>query len=284
MKSEIYLFNGKKVEGKEIGFNELKRGFLYGDGIFETLLAKNKKIFRFEEHWERMKKGANICNLKIPEKERVKEIILKNLKEKDKDYYIRINLWREKPEKFSPSKEKESNFLIIIKEFEPYSSKFYEDGINCIISEKVRRNEKSIISKIKSLSFIENVIVKIECEKEKCDDAIILNTSGYISEGSVSNIFFVKDDCVYTPSIECGCLEGITRKVIFEICEKNGIKVKEGFFKLEFLRKVNEVFLTNTLMGIMPVREIKNCFVVKEFRITQSLIKKYNENLRKETK
>jgi len=279
-KSEILIFNGREIDN--LNYKDLKRGFLYGDGIFETLLAKNRKIFRYEEHWKRMVKGAKICNLEIPEKEKIKEIILKNLKEKD--CYIRINLWRKKPEKFSPLNERKSNFLIIIKEFEPYPSKLYKNGINCIISKKIRRNEKSIVSKIKSISFIENIIVKIECEKENCDDAIILNTSGYISEGSVSNIFFVKDDCVYTPSIESGCLEGITRKVIFEICEKNRIKIKEGFFKPEFLRSVDEVFLTNTLMGIMPVREIKNYFKSKEIKITKILIEKYIEILKKETK
>lgn len=275
MKSEILLFNGKKVEREDLNYNELRRGFLYGDGIFETLISVNGKIFRFEEHWERMKFGAKICNLKIPDKNEVKELILKNLT--DGSYYIRLNLWRKNPETFSPVKEKETNFLIIIRKFYPYSEKFYKEGMKCSISKSIRRNEKSVISKIKSINFLENIILKIEAEKERCDDMIVLDNSGYISEGSVANIFFVKDSIVYTPSLECGCLSGITRKIIFEICEKEKIKIKEGFFKPEFLKNCDEVFLTNTLMGIMPVKEIRKYFTAKSFSVTKYLMKKYFE-------
>ncbi|MCS7181439.1 MAG: aminotransferase class IV, partial [bacterium] len=106
-----------------------------------------------------------------------------------------------------------------------------------------------------------------------------LNTSNYISEGSVSNIFFVKEDRVYTPSLECGCLDGITRKVVFEICEKEKIKIEEGFFKLEFLKEVDEIFFTNTLMGILPVKEINGYFKMKKLNIVQYLRERYLEEL-----
>ncbi|MCX7917719.1 MAG: aminotransferase class IV [bacterium] len=280
MKSEILFFNGKRIDGEKLNFYDLRRGFLYGDGIFETLIYVNKKVFRFEQHWKRLKKGAQICNLKVPEREEIKKLILDILKEfENKSYYIRINLWRKNPPTFSPKDERESNYLIIIREFEPYLEKFYEEGIKCAVSKKVRRNEKSIISRVKSLNFLENIIMKIETEENKVDDVIVLNTSNYISEGSVSNIFFVKEDRVYTPSLECGCLDGITRKVVFEICEKEKIKIEEGFFKLEFLKEVDEIFFTNTLMGILPVKEINGYFKMKKLNIVQYLRERYLEEL-----
>ncbi|MFN4226680.1 MAG: aminotransferase class IV [Candidatus Ratteibacteria bacterium] len=273
MKSEILLFNGKKVSEKEINFGHLRRGFLYGDGIFETMISFNKKIFRFEEHWNRMVFGAKICGLDVPNKKLIEKLIIDNLKEEF--CYIRLNLWRKRPETISPENQKETNFLIIIRDFKPYPEKFYKEGIMCGISKKIKRNNLSVISKIKSLNFLENIILKIEAEKERCDDMIVLDNSGYISEGSVSNIFFVKKDVIHTPSCECGCLEGITRKVVFEICEKENIKIKEGRFKIDFLSDCDEIFLTNTLMGIMPVREIKGYFKSKNFKFSQYLTEKY---------
>lgn len=281
MKSEILIFNGKRIKGQNLKFKHLKRPFLYGDGIFETMVSINKKIFRFENHWERMENGSKICNLEIPKKDEIEKIIMNNIgREK---YYIRITLWRKKPETFSPENEKESSYLIIIRKFKGYPEKFYREGISCIISEKVRRNEKSQISKIKSINFIENIIMKFEAREKNVDDTIVLNTSDFISEGSVSNIFFLKKDKIYTPSINSGCLDGITRKVVIEICEKEGIEIKEGFFKKEFLKDCYEVFLTNTLMGIMPVREIKGFFKNNKFKITKFLIEKYDQILKEET-
>ncbi|MCM8772242.1 MAG: aminotransferase class IV [Candidatus Omnitrophica bacterium] len=284
MKLERLIFNGKKINSKDLDFYFLRRGFLYGDGIFETLLANNSKIFRFNQHWKRLENGSEICNLELPKREKVEKLIKKELEELGNGkYYIRINLWRSKPEKFNPGKIRKSYYLVIIRKFEPYSVKFYKEGIRCIVSEKIKRNEKSVLSKIKSLNYLENIILKIESKKENFDDAIVLNNSGYIVGGSVSNVFFVKNDIVFTPSLECGSLEGITRKVIFEICEKEKIELREGFFNLDFLKECKEVFLTNTLMGIMPVKEIRGYFKSENFKLTRVLSEKYNEIFLKET-
>ena len=281
-KSEILIFNGKKVDDLE--YEDLKRGFLYGDGIFETLISRNFKIFRFEQHWERLEKGANICDFEMPYKERLKKLVEDILiKYRLKNSYIRINLWRKKPQTFSPQKNRKTNSLVIIRKLKNYPIKFYREGMRCIISKRIRKNEKSLISQIKSFNYLENIILKIEAEKENFDDAIVLNNSGYICEGSVSNIFFVKSYKIYTPSIECGCLDGITRRILFEICKENGIEIKEGFFKLDFLKECEEVFLTNTLMEIMPVVEIKDYFRTKGFKFTKNLIEKYEQILKKET-
>lgn len=284
MKSEILLFNGKKIEDKDLNFNKLRRGFLYGDGVFETLLTRNLKIFRYEDHWERLKKGAKICNLEIPDKEKIKELIEGELKKnKLSQSYIRINIWRKKPFYFNPENEKKTEYLIIIRKFKPYPNRFYKEGIKCMVSNKVKRNENSVLSKIKSFNYLENIILKIESKENNFEDAVVLNTDNYISCGSVSNIFFVKNKRIYTPSLECGCLEGITRKVIFEICKKEKIEIKEGFFKVDFLNDCEEVFLTNTLMGIMPIREIKGYFKSKNFEITTNLSEKYKKIFEEET-
>jgi len=282
--SGIYLLNEKIVKGENINFSILKRGFLFGDGIFETLISKNYKIFRFSDHYERMKKGAKMCNFEIPEKDEIEKLILRNLERRRiKNGYIRINLWRKKGERSIPE-GKEANTLIIIKNYKPYPSSFYEKGINCTISEKIFKNEKSLLTYIKSFNFLESIIGKQEAKEKNCDETIFLNTEKFIAEATVSNLFFVKKNKVYTPSLDCGILNGITRKIVIEICKKEKIKFEEGKFKPEFLKNCDEIFLTNTIMGIMPVRNIKDFFMKKSSEITDLIKEKYLKILEKETK
>ena len=280
---EIYLLNGKIKKASEINLLILKRGFLLGDGIFETLISKNYKIFRFSDHYTRLKEGAEICEIEVEEKEILESQIRRTLEKfKIKNGYIRINVWRKKGERSMPEGRK-SNILIIIKNYKPYPSHFYQNGMKCMISKKIFKNEKSILYKIKSFNFIENILGKIEAKENKCQDAIFLNTKGFLTEGTVANLFFVKKDKIYTPSVECGILPGITRKIVIQICRKNRIKIKEGKFKPEFLKECDEVFMTNTLMGIMPVKSIENFFKKKKAEMVEFIKEEYLKILKEET-
>ncbi len=280
---EIYLVNGKVKQKKDIGLPILKRGFLFGDGIFETIISKNYSLFRFFEHYERLKKGADFCGFRIPPKNEIEKSILKYLKKfRMKNGYIRINIWRKKGERVIPE-GKETNILIILKNFTSYPKYFYEKGISCIISEKIIRNEKSPLTKIKSFNFLENIIGKIEAKENGCEDTIFLNNNNFLTETTVSNLFLAKNNIVYTPSLDCGILNGITRKIVIEICQKNKIKIKEGKFTAKILSECDEIFITNTLMGIIPVRKVKNFFQNNRNEMTDFIMKKYIEILKEET-
>ncbi|HOL21557.1 MAG TPA: aminotransferase class IV [bacterium] len=278
----IYILDGKKIKERDITFSHLKRGFLYGDGIFETLRAKDNRIFMWTEHIKRLKKGAGVCGLGITEKiEDIKEDIERHIeKENIRDAYIRINIWREKPDFFDPGQEKKTHILVIIRRYHPYPENFYREGVRCIVSKKYFKNEKSPIVYIKSLNYLENILARMEAKKNYCDDAVLLNTSGYIASGTVSNFFFVKKDVIYTPSIDCGILPGTTRGLVIGICKKNRIKLKEGRFTLKDLKGAEEVFLTNTLMGVLPVREIKGTFKGKDFSISRFLMEEIDRKIK----
>ncbi|MCX8082758.1 MAG: aminotransferase class IV [bacterium] len=269
----FYILDKKKVKEESITIPYLKRGFLYGDGIFETLRAKGSKIFMWHQHIRRLKKGAMVCGLEIPDDiDSMKEEIEKLLKKhRIKDAYIRINLWRKNPESFDPAGEKEAHILVMVRRYHPYPEKFYREGIRCIISKNYFRNEKSSLVYIKSLNYLENILARMEARREKCDDAILLNTSEYLACAAVSNLFFVKKERIYTPSLECGILKGTVRDMVFNICKRYGIKTEEGKFYPEELKDADEVFLTNTLMCLMPVKEIKGIFESKGFKISSFL-------------
>jgi len=279
------FFNDKFVTIDKLSLLKCLRGFLYGDGIFETLRVRNYKIFRWKDHWNRLEKGLKICNFETKEdiqsiQNKIEILVRKN---DLKDAYVRVNIWRQKPIHLNPLLEKETNLLIISHKFKPYPEKFYKKGIKCLISKNFTKNAKSLLTYIKSFNYTENILAKIEARKNLCDDAILLNTKGNIAEATVSNIFFIKNGNVFTPAIKSGILPGITRKIILEICLNSGIKIKEGFFSVSDLRKADEIFLTNTIMGVMPISEIKGIFKNKNFELTYFLKEKFEKILMEET-
>ncbi|MCM8762155.1 MAG: aminotransferase class IV, partial [Candidatus Omnitrophica bacterium] len=143
--------------------------------------------------------------------------------------------------------------------------------IRCIISKKCIRNENSPVVYIKSLNYLENILARMEARKNKCDDAILLNTSGYLTSATVSNLFFVKKGRLYTPSLKCGVLKGTIRGLIFDTSKRNDIEIQEGRYTLDDLKDADEIFLTNTLMGVMPIKEIKGVFKSKNFTLSRFL-------------
>jgi len=267
MEKKRYFLNGKTVGENDVFLSKIKRGFFYGDGVFETLKAENFRIFRWDDHWERLRKSADVCGLEIGGESGKLRCRIETALKKDGfgRAYIRISAWRRTTESFDPGDERRAEVLVLVKKHKPYPERFFTEGIRCIISKIYFRNEKSPLSRIKSLNYLENILARVEAKKYGHDDNILLNTAGYLASASVSNLFFVKGKKIFTPSLSCGILPGVTRKAVLEICGRYGIETEEGKFCPGDLKTADEIFLTNTLMGVMPVREVKNIFKGREF-------------------
>ncbi len=275
MVKNYYCLNGRRISGEVISFGKLKRGFLYGDGVFETLRAEDYRIFRWDDHWKRLQKGADICGFEIAEegenlRRKIETVLRKNGLDRA---YIRISVWRKETESFDPGDESRSNVLALVKKHRAYPARFYREGIRCIVSKTYFKNEKSPLSCVKTFNYLESILARGEARKQGYDDNILLNTEGHLASATVSNLFFVKGKKIFTPSLDCGILPGITRKTVLEICARHGVNSEEGKFLPEDLESADEVFLTNTLMSIMPVREIRGVFRGKEFRLAGFLMK-----------
>ena len=282
MRKNYYILDGKEVEEKEITLSHLKRGFFYGDGVFETMRAKGSRIFMWDEHIKRLKKGAGVCGMifRSEDMKKIRGDIERHLKRaRIEDAYIRVNLWRAHPDSFDPAGEKNTHLLVVIRKYHPYPERFYKEGIRCIVSKNFFKNESSPLVYIKSLNYLENILARMEAKKNHFDDAILLNTAGYLASATVSNIFFVKDSIVCTPSIDCGVLSGTIRGLVLEICKENRIRLKEGKFTLKDLKGAEELFLTNTLMGVLPVREIKGIFKGKNFTLSTFFREEIEKNI-----
>lgn len=252
--------NGRIIDSEEALLPFSDRGVLFGDGVFETIRAYRGKPFRIERHLKRLHEGCLALRISpIPLEGDIIESIAKlyDVNVGTGDAYIRITLTgglfdgNRTLERSCPP-----NVYIEVKPFEPYPEGWYENGMKMVLSE-IRVNESSPLSQIKSNNYLNNIMAKHEARSRGADDAVMLNSKGFISEATSSNIFLVRNRRVYTPGTECGLLRGITREAVIELCESNDIPFEESALTCDDLLASEEVFISVSTGEIVPVREFE---------------------------
>ncbi len=261
--SSLVFLNGEFIPAEEATASVLGPGFLQGYGLFETMRSYRGKIAYLDAHLRRIEKSSGLLYLRLPySAPGLKRIIAKAVKINGfSDCCVRLTVWKG---------ERETQTLIIAKKYRPFPHKKYLAGFRVWVS-PYRQNEFSLLTQIKSTSRLFYEFVYRQAKDKGFDEAIILNSRGDIAEGSRSNIFLVKAKVLFTPALSCGCLAGVTRRVAMDLAKKYNIEVCEGKFTMRDFYAADEVFLTNSLMGIMPVNRCK--------KLTRFLIKKYNSLL-----
>ncbi len=267
---EVVFLNGEFLDVKDAKIPLVSKGFLYGWGLFETMRSYNGKIIYLDEHLERLKSASKLINLKLTyTAAKLKEIIKKTLcLNAFKDACVKLILWKG---------DSGVEIAILVKRYKAYPEQKYKKGFKAEVSNFIQ-NENSFISRIKSINRLMLELAEDEARARGFDEALLLNTGGYIAEGARSNIFFVKNKIIFTPSLDCGCLNGVTRKVIFDFAKKERLKIVEGKFVLQDLYNADEAFLTNSLIGIMPLVMVEDYKIVRGTRgnITGHFMEKYN--------
>lgn len=254
----VIFLNDKIIEETEGHLSTLDRGFLYGDGVFETLRAYDKKPFRLADHVTRLLNSSKYFDIPFRyTPEQIRHIIEQLLARNNlQDAYIRMTLSRGSGANgLIPTGVSNSTFVIHTKPFAAYPTSLYKTGASLITSH-IQRSTTCPISSHKTLNYMTNYLIKKESVDKGVHDSIILNTEGHVAECAVSNIFIVERGTVITPSLQANILPGITRKTILELCKGNGIHASEELFRLEKVFAADEVFLTNSLMEIMPVSKV----------------------------
>jgi branched-chain amino acid aminotransferase len=276
----IYL-NNRLVPREKAFISVFDHGFLYGDGVYETLRAYKGVVFKIEEHIERLFCSAAMIGLSIPKTpDEIKKAIYKTIKiNNHKEAYIRVTVSRgEGPIGLDPDLCPEPTFVIISNEFRRYPGRYYQKGVKIAIVNTRRNYYRALDPRIKSLNFLNNILAKREAKERGAYEAIMLNHKGYLAEGTVSNILFVKDNTLCTPAIEVGILSGITRRIILDIARQLKIKIKEGNFRKEDLYQAQEVFISNTTMEVMPVEKVDDIIIPQSpGEITRKLHKAYKK-------
>jgi branched-chain amino acid aminotransferase len=278
----IYL-NNKLVPKNKALISVFDHGFLYGDGIYETLRAYKGVVFKIDEHINRLFRSASLIGLSIPKSpDEIKKAIYKTIKaNRLREAFIRITISRGPgPIGLDPELCPKPTFVIVSNPFKEYPRQYYRKGIKIAIVNTRRNFKEALDPKIKSLNFLNNILANIEAKNRGAYEAIMLNYKGYIAEGTVTNIFFVKDDVLCTPESDVGILDGITRRVILEIAKELGIKFKEGRFRGEDIYNAQEVFISSTTKEVMPVAEVDNIKISAGIgKITKMIHQAYKEKV-----
>jgi branched-chain amino acid aminotransferase len=285
---KVYL-NGNILDEDKAKISIFDRGFLYGDGIFETARSYDGIVFRLKDHLDRL--YSSMKSLKIRQalaKKETEKAVYKLLSVNNLvDASIRITVTRgiSMHRGFNISQNEVANTIIVATPFSPRPVKFYNKGIKVDIT-RFRKNSQNLITRFKALNYLESVIVRNEAVPKGSFETLFLNENAYVCEGTVSNIFMVKGNRLMTPSLDCGILPGIARKIVLESTSYAGLGKEEGRFTEEDLKNSDEVFVTNSLIEIIPVVKIddKQIGNGKPGTVTHKLHSLYKELVREETK
>jgi branched-chain amino acid aminotransferase len=251
---KIFL-NQKIVDEKEAFISVKDRGYLFGEGAFETLRSFDGKIPFLDKHLNRLEWSTTFIGIPFPHPETIRKAI-RDLLEANrlKDARIKIVLTG-CGEHFTPTPSAEENTVNLMIMAEKLAESKNDEGCELTVLRSVI-NDAPPISNIKSVSWITKLIAIREITEKSCDDGILLNHLGQVTETTRANIFWVRNENLYTPPISCGLLGGITRQIIIDVAKDNGIIVKEQTIHPDELKSVQEVFLTNSVVGIEPVIQI----------------------------
>lgn len=280
------------VDGEFYGKDEAKisvfdHGFLYGDGVFEGIRAYNGRVFRCEEHIDRLFAAAKAILMDIPmTKEEITEAMLETIRKNQlRDGYIRLVVSRGKGDLgLSPTKCPKPTVVIIADNITLYPEELYEKGMS-VITASQRRNMPDVLDpQIKSLNYINNILAKIEANRAGVPEAIMLNKNGLVAECTGDNIFIIKEDVIYTPPIYVGALDGITRKTAMKVAKELGYEVYEKEFTLFNVYNADECFLTGTAAEVIAVTEVDGRTVGNGVcgPITRNILKKFHDVARSE--
>lgn len=271
--------NGAMLPMHEAAVSVFDRGFLYGDGVFETVRIYNGIPFMLDEHMERLIAGLKTLRFqKIPAGIKVyaSRLIEAN---KINNGSLRIAVSRgELTAGIDPSVCKDPTVVITAREGIPYPKESYSRGFRAVIA-GIRKDQNSPLSRIKSANFLTHILAKGEATDAGADEAIMLNYDGFVTEGTVSNLFILKGNTIVTPSIESGILPGVTRKTIIEISRETGFNVEEREVAQGELYNAEEVFLTNSLLEVMPLVEVDKKAIGTGLpgKTTMAIHKKYRQ-------
>jgi len=278
---KIFL-EDKLVDEKDAVVSVFDHGLLYGDGVFEGIRAYNGRVFRLEQHIDRLFDSAKAIALTIPlSKEELSQAVVDTCKANEiTNGYIRLVITRGKGTLgLNPYLCKKAQVIIIAANIQLYPQELYESGLKIVTVGTVRNHPEAINPRIKSLNYLNNVLAKIEAINSGCMECLMLNTQGQVAEASGDNVFAVKNGIISTPPSWCGALEGLTRKKVMELAQQAGYEVRESVMARYDLYVADEVFLTGTAAEIISVVDIDKRLIGdgKPGKVTKQLREMYLE-------
>jgi branched-chain amino acid aminotransferase len=253
MNLKIYI-DGTLYEQSEAKISVFDHGVLYGDGVFEGIRFYQDRVFRFEEHMDRLWDSAKAIALNIPlSREEMMEATLETIRQNDlHDGYIRLLVTRGVGSLgLSPDSCRRPSVIIIAATIALYPDSLYEKGLSLATSSVRRIPPAALSPRIKSLNYLNNILAKIEAQQAGAAEGVMLNEQGYVAECTGDNLFVIKKGVISTPPVNAGILAGVTRGVVFELANRNGIPIKEEDLTRYDILVADECFLTGTAAEVI---------------------------------
>ncbi len=277
---KIYI-DGKYYDEKNAKVSVFDHGLLYGDGIFEGIRAYNGRVFKLKEHIDRLFCSAKAILLTIPisHAEMMAAVVDTCRKNKLRDGYIRLVVTRGVGGLgLNPNRCKAPSVIVIADKIQLYPPEFYQKGLEIITVATTRNLHSALNPAIKSLNYLNNILAKIEANNGGCEEAIMLNSEGYVAECTGDNIFLVKGNQLLTPPLSAGALYGITRGVVMELASQNGLTVSEPNLTRYDVFNADECFLTGTGAELIPVVKVDGRIIGNGHPgpVTRSLVERYH--------
>jgi branched-chain amino acid aminotransferase len=251
----IYL-DGKFLPETEAKVSVFDHGLLYGDGIFEGIRFYNGRVFRLEEHLDRLWDSARSICLEIPmTRAEMTEALLETIRRNDlREGYIRQIVTRGVGNLgLNPVQCKRPSVIIIATTISLYPKDVCEKGLTVVTCATRRTGSAALNPAVKSLNYLNNVMARIEANLAGADEALMLNEAGNVAECTADNVFIIKRGQIFTPPISAGALRGITRSVVFDIAAELGLKISEIDITRHDVFIADECFLTGTAAEVIPV-------------------------------
>jgi len=276
----VYI-DGKYYDEAKAKISVFDHGLLYGDGIFEGGPHHFGRVFKLQEHVDRLYHSAKALLLTIPMSppEMMRAVVATCRKNRLRNGYIRLVVTRGVGTLgLNPNRCKQGSVIIIAGQIQLYPEAYYRNGLAIVTVPTVRNLHSALNPAIKSLNYLNNILAKIEANNAGVEEAVMLNAEGYVAECTGDNLFIVRDDEVLTPPLAAGALYGITRRVVMELAEEAGWRVREPNLTRYDLFNASECFLTGTGAEIVPVVKIDGRVIGsgKPGPVTRKLMERYH--------
>ncbi len=274
------FIDGKYCEEQDAKVSVFDHGLLYGDGVFEGIRAYNGRVFKLREHIDRLFYSAKAILLDLPMSHAdlmaatVETCRQNNLREG----YIRLVVTRGVGTLgLNPNKCKRGSVIIIADKIQVYPPEMYENGMAIVTVATTRNLHSALNPAIKSLNYLNNILAKIEANNAGVEEAIMLNSEGFVAECTADNIFLVKGNQLLTPPLSAGALYGITRGTVMDLARADGMQVSEPNLTRYDVFNADECFLTGTGAELIPVIKVDGRVIGtgKPGPTTRKLIEKY---------
>lgn len=280
--TKIIYIDGQFYPENEAKVSVFDHGLLYGDGIFEGIRFYNGRVFKLQEHIDRLYDSAKAIFMTIPiDKAEMIEATLESIRQnKLRDGYIRLLVTRGVGNLgLSPDRCKRPSIIIMAATIALYPEEQYQSGLKVVTCSIRRVSPAALSPAIKSLNYLNNILAKIEANQANAGEGLMLNEQGYVAECTGDNVFAIRDGVIYTPPVSAGALRGITRQVVFDIAAEWGTRIVEANLTTYDLYTAHECFLTGTAAEIIAMVSLDGRLIAdgKPGAITQKLTARFRE-------